>query len=87
MENWQFYADHLKSNSDQQRKATAEETPFVQPHHQLVNFQDGEEQPDITEVSQPSEHPEHAQAKTDFQSAIRTLKENSLTSTEQPSDL
>ena len=45
MENRQFYADHLKSNSDQQREETAEETPFVQPQHQLVNIQYREEQP------------------------------------------
>ena len=87
MENWKFYADHLKSNSDQQRVATAEETPCVQPQHQLVNIQDREEQPDNTAISQPSEHPEHAQAQTDFQSAIQALKKNCLTCTEQPSDL
>ena len=87
MENWQFYADHLKSNSDQQREETAEETPFVQPQHQLVNIQDREEQPDITQISQPSEHPEDVQAQTDFQSAIQALKKNCLASTEQPSDL
>ena len=87
MENWKFYADHLKSNSDQQREATAEETPFVLPQHQLVNIQDREEQPDNTVISQPSEHPEHAQAQTDFQSAIQALKKNCLTCTEQPSDL
>ncbi|XP_015750503.1 PREDICTED: nucleotide-binding oligomerization domain-containing protein 2-like [Acropora digitifera] len=81
MENWKFYADHLKSNSDQQREATAEETPFVLPQHQLVNIQDREEQPDNTAISQPCEHPEHAQAQTDFHTAIQELH------TEQPSDL
>ena len=88
MENWKFYADHLKSNSDQQREATAEET-LVQPQHQLVNIQDREEQPDnnITAISQPSEHPEHAQAQTDFHTAIQELKENYLWRTEKPSDL
>ena len=84
MENWQFYVDHLKSNSDQQPEATAEET---QPQHQLVNIQDREEQPENTEISQPSEHPEDAQARTDFQSAIEAVKENCLTCTEQPTDL
>ena len=86
MENRQFYADHLKSNSDHQREETAEETPFVQPH-QLINIQDREQQPDNTEISRPSEHPEDAQAQTDFQSAIQAVKENCLTCTEQPSDL
>ena len=84
MENRQFYADHLKSNSDQQREATAEETPFVQAQHQLVNIQDREEQPDNTAISHPSEHP---QAQTNFQRAIQALKENYLTRTEKPSDL
>ena len=84
MENWKFYADHLKSNSDQQREAISEETPFGLPQHQLVNIQDREEQPDNTAISQPSEHP---QAQTNFQRAIQALKENYLTRTEKPSDL
>ncbi|XP_044168890.1 nucleotide-binding oligomerization domain-containing protein 1-like [Acropora millepora] len=84
MENWQFYADHLKSNSDQLREATEEETP---PYHPLLNIQGPEEQPDNTAISQPSEHPEHAQAQTDFHTAIQELKENYLWHTEQPSDL
>ena len=86
MENRQFYADHLKSNSDQQR----EETPFVQPQHQLVNIQYREEQPQNTERTMPpehSEHPHHPQAQTDFQRAIQALKENYLRRTEKPSDL
>ena len=87
MENWKFYADHLKSNSDQQSEATAEMTPFVLPQHQLVNIRDREEQPDNTAISQPSEHPEHAQAQTDFHTAIQELKKNYLWHTEQPSDL
>ena len=87
MENRQFYADHLKSNSDQQREETAEETPFVQPQHQLVNIQYREEQPDNTERTMPPENPEQAQAQTDFQSAIQALKENCLWHTEKPSDL
>ena len=87
MENWKFYADHLKSPSDQQHEATAEETPFVQPQQQLFDIQDREEQPDITAISQPSEHPQHAQAQTDFQTVIQALKENCLWNTEKPSDL
>ena len=84
MENWKFYADHLKSNSDQLREATEEETP---PHHPLHNIQGPEEQPDNIALSQPSEHPEHAQAQPDFNIAIQELKENYLWHTEQPSDL
>ncbi|XP_044168901.1 nucleotide-binding oligomerization domain-containing protein 1-like [Acropora millepora] len=84
MENRQFYADHLKSNSDQQREETAEETPFVQPQHQLVNIQYREEQSHNTERAMPPEHP---QAQTNFQRAIQALKENYLTRTDKPSDL
>ena len=69
-ENLQFYADHLKSNSDEQH-----------------DIQYCEEQPDITEMTMPPEHSQHAQAPTDFQSAIQALKENCLRRTEQPSDL
>ena len=39
MENRQFYADHLKSNSHEQREAKADETPLVQPQHQPSNIQ------------------------------------------------
>ena len=87
MENRQFYADHLKSNSDQQREETVEETPLVQPQHQLVNIQYREEEPQHTEKTMSPEHPEHPQAQTDFQRAIQALKENYLTRTEKPSDL
>ncbi|XP_044168887.1 nucleotide-binding oligomerization domain-containing protein 2-like [Acropora millepora] len=87
MENRQFYADHLKSNSDQQREETAEETPFELPQHQLVNIQYREEQLHNTERTMPPEHPEQAQAQTDFKSAIKALKENCLWHTEKPSDL
>ncbi|XP_015776647.1 PREDICTED: NACHT, LRR and PYD domains-containing protein 12-like [Acropora digitifera] len=54
MANWRFYADRLKSNSDEQRRG------------------------------QPGGIP---QAKTDFHSAIQTLKEDCLRGTEQLSDL
>ena len=86
MENWKFYADHLKSNSDQQR-GEIDEMPFVQLNHQHFNFQNPKEQPHNTERPMPPEHPEHPQAQTDFQSAIKELKENCLRSTEKPSDL
>ena len=87
MGNRQFYADHLKSNSDQQREETAEETPFVLLQHHVVNIQYREEQPHNTERTMPPEHPEQAQAQTDFQSAIQARKENCLWHTEKPSDL
>ena len=84
MENRQFYADHLKSNSDEQREAEARETPLVEPQHQPSNHA---EQPDNTEITMPSQHPQHAQPQKDFQSAIQELKENCLWYTKQPSDL
>ena len=77
MYNWQFYADHLKSNSAQ---------PLVQPH-QPSNVQVHAEQLDNSEITMPSEHPEHAQAQKDLQSAIQALKENCLRRTKKPSDL
>ena len=33
MEDWQFYADHLKSNSDEQRQGQPEAMPLVHPEH------------------------------------------------------
>ena len=95
MENQQFYADHLKSNSDEQPEPRpAEGMPLHNinlsiflPPHQPINIEDNAEQPRSIKISQPSEHPQHAQAQTDFQSAIQELKENSLRRTEKPSDL
>ena len=78
MYNWQFYADHLKSNSAQ---------PLVQPQHQPSNVQDYAEQPVNTEIRMPSENPEHAQAQKDLHSAIQAFKENCLRRTKKPSDL
>ena len=82
MYNWQFYADHLKSNS-----AQPEAMPLVQPQHQPSNVQDYTEQTDNTEITIPSEYPEHPQAQKDLQSAIQAMKENCLRRTKQPSDL
>ena len=95
VENLQFYADHLKSNSDEQLESQPEAIPFIRninlsisiTQHQPISIIDDTEQPDNIEISQPSEHPEHAQAQTDFQSAIQALKENCLRCTEKPSDL
>ncbi|XP_067042454.1 NACHT, LRR and PYD domains-containing protein 12-like [Acropora muricata] len=91
MENLQFYADHLKSNSDEQPEPQPEEAIplhilFLTPH-QPINIEDNAEpeQPLNITMAQPSEHPEHAQ--TDFQSAIRELKANCLWHTEKPIDL
>ena len=82
MENRQFYADHLKSNSDEHRQAQQEEMPLVEPQPPVVNI------PGNAEITvSPPEHPEPVQAPNDFSSAIQTLKEDCLRGTEQLSDL
>ena len=95
MENLQFYDDHLKSNSDEQPQAQAEEMPLSHnmnlsissTQYQLTNIQDCEEQPDITEITMAPKPSEHAKAETDLQSVIQAMKENCLWYTKQPSDL
>ncbi|XP_015749282.1 PREDICTED: nucleotide-binding oligomerization domain-containing protein 2-like [Acropora digitifera] len=94
MENLQFYADHLKSNSDEQPGPQLEEAIplhninllFLTPH-QPINIEDNAEQPCNITIAQPSEHPKHAQTQTDFQSAMEELKANCLWHTHKPSDL
>ncbi|XP_067031784.1 NACHT, LRR and PYD domains-containing protein 14-like [Acropora muricata] len=82
MENLQFYADHLKSNSDEHRQAQPEEMPLVEPQPPAVNM------PGNAEITlSPPEHPEPVQARNDFSSVIQTLKEDCLRRTEQLSDL
>ena len=80
MDNRQFYADHLDSNSDDQRQEQPEVIPLVEPQHRAVDIP---REPGNAEVT-PSEN---AQAQKDVQSAIEKLKENCLRRTEQPSDL
>ena len=83
-ENWRFYADHLKSSSDEQRQAQPDGIPLVESQHRAVNLP---HEPRNDEMTMTSEHPEHAQAQNDFHSAIQTLKENCLQYTEKLSDL
>ena len=73
MENWRFYADHLKSNSDGQRQDEPQLIPLVKQPPRVI----------ITTATTW----EDAQPQRDFQSAIHALKENCLQGTEQPSDL
>ena len=80
MDNRQFYADHLNSNSDDQRQEQPELIPLVEPQHRAVNIPREQGNAEVT----PSEY---AQALKDVQSAIEKLKENCLRRTEQPSDL
>ena len=94
MENWRFHADHLKSNSDEQPQVQPEAMPLhninvvsISITRQPINIEDDAQQPDNIETSQSSEHSEHSQARTDFQSAMQTIKEKILRDTDQPSDL
>ena len=78
MENLHFYADHMKSNSDEQPEPQPEAMPLQNinlsisiTQHQPINID--AERPGNTEKSQPSEHPEHAQAQTDEQPDITEM--------------
>ena len=84
MENWQFYADRLKSNSDKQRQGQPDWIPLEESQHPAVNIP---HEPRNDEITNSSELQEHAQARNDFHSTIQTLKWNSLQDTEKPSDL
>ena len=65
MENWQFYADHLKSNSDKQRQGQPDSIPLVESQHRAVNIP---HEPRNDEITNSSELQEHAQAKNDLHS-------------------
>ena len=79
MENWRFYADHLKSNSDEQRQEQADVIPLVKSQHRAVNISHEQSNDEITNSS---EQQEHAQAKNDLHRAIQTLKKNLLKDTD-----
>ena len=83
MENWRFYADHLKSNSDEQRQGQPDGIPLVESKQGTVNIP---HEVRNDEMKNSSEHQEHAQAQNDFHSAIQTLKKNCLQDTEELSD-
>ena len=82
MENWRFYADHLKSNSDERRQGKPDGIPLVESQHRVVNISHGSD-----EIRMSSELQEHAQAQNDFNCAIQALKRNCLQDTEKLSDL
>ena len=71
-ENWQFYADHLNLNSGEKGQVRQEAMSSA------VN---------IPQEPGNPEHPEPARAQNDLDSALQTLKENSLQDTEKLSDL
>ena len=87
MENWRFYADHLNSNSDEQRQGQPEPDgiPLAESLGPAVNISH-EQRND--EIRNTSELEEHSRTLNDFHSAImQTLKENCLQDTEKLSDL
>ena len=72
IENWQFYADHLNSNSGEKGQVQQEAMSSA------VN---------IPQEPGNPEHPEPARAQNDLDSAVQTLKDNCLQDTEKLSDL
>ena len=72
IENWQFYADHLNSNSGEKGQVQQEAMSSA------VNMPQ--------EPGNP-EHPEPARAQNDLDTAVHTLKDNCLQDTEKLSDL
>ena len=72
IENWQFYADHLNSNSGEKGQVQQEAMSSAV---------------DIPQEPGNPEHPEPARAKNDLDSAVQTLKDNCLQDTEKLSDL
>ena len=83
-ENWRFYADHLKSNSDEHRQGQPDGIPVVESQQGAVNI--SHEQRNV-EITNSSEHQEHARALNDLHRAIQTLKKNFLQDTDKLSDL
>ena len=82
VENHQFYFYYLESNSQEVRQDQPDATPLliVGTLHQTIIT----ERRENIEIAVSSEH---VQAQKDFQSAMQTLRENSLHGTQQPSDL
>ena len=72
IENWQFYADHLNSNSGEKGQVQQEAISSALKIPQ--------------EPGNP-EHPEPARAQNDLDSAVQTLKDNCLQDTEKLNDL
>ena len=72
IENWQFYPDHLNSNSGEKGQVQQEAMSSA------VNIRQEPRNP---------EHPEPARAQNDLDSAVQTLKDHCLQDTEKLSDL
>ena len=84
MENWRFYADHLKLNADKQRHGQSGGIPLVKSQDRDDNISHEVNNVEITNSSQLQQY---AEAQNDFHIAIQTLKTNSLQDTERLSDL
>ena len=84
VENWRFYADHLKSNSDEQRPERPDWIRLMESQRGAVNIP---HEPSNNELTNSSEHQEHSQTQNDFHSAIETLKKNCLQDTDKLNDL
>ena len=66
MENWRFYADHLKSNSDEQQQGQAERILLLlESQYRSFNIP---HEPRNDEITNSAEHQEHAQAQNDLHS-------------------
>ncbi|XP_044177584.1 protein NLRC5-like [Acropora millepora] len=85
VDNWQFYADHLKSNSDEQRQGQPDGIPLEESQRGAFNI--SHEQRNAEIITNSSELQEHAQAQNNFHRAIQTLKKNCLQDTDKLSDL
>ena len=84
MENWRFYADHLKSNSNEQHQGRPDGIPLMESQDRAVNIPPEQNNDEITNSS---ELQEHAQVQNDFHIAIETLKKNCLQDTDKLNDL
>ena len=78
--------NYLRPEAQPEAMPLLTHTPISIPP-QPINIEADTQQPDNGEMSQPYEHPQHAQAQTVLQSAIKTLRENYLRDTEKPTDL
>ncbi|XP_067023198.1 NLR family CARD domain-containing protein 3-like [Acropora muricata] len=84
MDNWQFYANHLKSSSGEKCQPQQEAMSSAERQQRAFNIP---QEPGCAETTMSSEHPEHAQAQNGFRSAIQTMRENCLKGTDKLSDL
>ena len=80
------YVVHRKNN-ETAMPSQHEEVAFGELQHRAIDTSDYAERQENTVTTVSSEHLKDAYAQKDFQIAIKTLKENCLQGTQQPSDL